>query len=156
PTPYHQLALIYGSVSDIIVDRCYWHGAGYPSRLRQGIYMGGFNLAVIDSDFSNIDYWMAGPKQITDLNPTIRNQTALDISPGTYLMGSKQCNFPKGITVTIQDGASTGVARVYSDFNCEMQVIVPNGIAAECSNCTVTSSSNPAFPVNGSGNAAGG
>ena len=44
-------------MNNIIFDRCYLHGQGYPDRVGYGFYGRGNNLAFLASYFSNIDAW---------------------------------------------------------------------------------------------------
>ncbi|HUS05612.1 MAG TPA: hypothetical protein VMZ52_04930 [Bryobacteraceae bacterium] len=145
PTPYGQLAGLY-NVDHVIFDRCYFHGQGYPSRIARGVYFSGKEIAFIDSAFENIDHWKSGVR--AGLRTSAASPNVLTIAAGTYYLGHQVCTFRSEAKATIRSGSADGKALVYVDMHCNLKVVAPLGLSADCSGCLFSTETTPAYPVN--------
>lgn len=100
---YQALVYLSGSNSDIVIDRCYLHGQGAPTRLLNGVELQGNNVAIVDSAFDQIDQWTNG-----HIVPEVPSFAIInDRGGGPYLIEN---NFigADGISVFFTDNGGTG------------------------------------------------
>ena len=57
PLPWYTLFATVQTDSNIIVDRCYFHGLGTPNRVYNAIAWDGMDVAIVDSYLDNLEYF---------------------------------------------------------------------------------------------------
>jgi hypothetical protein len=57
PAQYLGLVAFYGDSYDMVLDRCWIHGQGFPTRILSGVRMNGVRNALINSTVDNINAW---------------------------------------------------------------------------------------------------
>ena len=161
PRPYGLFIDLLDDAANIIFDRNYIHGWGYPQRL--GVIVGlvnGVNVGFINSEFSQMDYWHPW---YTGFAPSYTS-SSVTLGAGQAHFGSPStsANTPTttGSTVIrMTGGAVTGTGYVYFDMSGTMQVLLPAGITATCSTtgvtCNVSTAAVPSIPAGAGGGAAG-
>jgi hypothetical protein len=151
PIPYYGFIDMHRSSANIIIDRCYIHGLGAPNRIYRAIVaFDGENMALINSDLEQLDYWHA---YANGLVPTISDPTHIQLSAGTYTIGNRAISISGGpVTITISGGSGSGTGIVYFDLAGTLQVVLPQGLSATCSggnvSCIVGNSTVPTYPYN--------
>jgi len=161
PRPFGNFMQIGMDSGNIIFDRTYVHGWGYPQRLGAVVgFIDGFNVGFINSELSQMDYWQPW---YTGFVPSY-TASSLTIGPGQAHYGSPatSANTPTttgNTVIAITSGTATGNGYVYFDLSGVMQVLLPAGMTATCSTsgvtCQVSYSAAPAMPL-GAGGGAGG
>ncbi len=136
PQPWNGLFVTSPDASNIVIDRCYLHGLGYPNRLYRAIYnYDGHNMAIINSYLSNLDYWHP---IFTGLGITRTSSTQFTIAPGTHHMGVITPVLPNTVTINFS-GAGTGAAMVYFDMSGTFTVnFSPSITPGSCTGTTCT------------------
>ncbi|MCB1021268.1 MAG: right-handed parallel beta-helix repeat-containing protein [Acidobacteria bacterium] len=77
PNSYPRLVVLGAEARNIVLDRCWLHGRGFPSRLQAGIAISSSDSALVDSMVSQVNSWRA----ITPLTGAI--DLGVFGSPGT-------------------------------------------------------------------------
>lgn len=167
PQPWYGLFTTAPDDSNIVIDRCYVHGLGYPNRLYRAFpSYDGHNMAIINSYLSNLDYWHS---VYTGLTVTKTSNTQFTIAPGTHHMGAITPTLANKATVNFR-GAGSGTAIVYFDMSGKFTVNFPPSITpGSCTGtgvaCTVLNTQAPgtgscsysdAWPKNANGRTAAG
>jgi hypothetical protein len=100
---YQVVELAPGS-ERIILDRCYVHGHGFPTRVLMAVSMHGSNSAIIDSYFDEFNYWGPVNPRSGSIEPGGRGTTIVDIGNGERLKLSNNAflNAP-GVPLFIQE-----------------------------------------------------
>jgi hypothetical protein len=104
PDIFFEIVELAPGSERIILDRCYVHGHGFPSRVLIAVSMHGSDSAIIDSYFDEFNYW--GP--VNPLSRSIeaggRGTTLVDIGNGQRLKLSNNAflNAP-GVPLFIQE-----------------------------------------------------
>ncbi len=159
PTPYYGFLFTRRTTSNLILDRCYIHGLGFPNRIYRAIVgYDGTNMAIINSDLEKLDLWHPAVSPRNGMLPSITGSQTAQIAPGIYYMGVKQASITAPVTITLTGGTTSGTAIVYFDLKAILHVDLPKGIQGACSaaNCivTATATDSPAYPNDASGNIA--
>ncbi len=134
---WHQI-LTVPTDQNIILDRCYVHGRGTPSRVTNGLIWDGHNLAIVDSYFDRLEYFKPA---YTGLTATQITSTQFTIAPGTYHMGSTTQSLANTATINFSGGGS-GRALVYFDMSGNFKVnfsstVTPGSCTGTGLTCTV-------------------
>lgn len=140
PQYWQRLLYSFPSNQNIVLDRCYIHGRGRPSRLFQGMVWDGHNMGVVDSYFDNLTYFHAAYTGLTVAKP---NSTQFTIAPGQHHMGAIDPKLSSTATINIS-GSGTGASFAYFDFASKLKISMPPGVTATCTGapCTVVNTSN--------------
>ncbi|MEZ5393350.1 MAG: right-handed parallel beta-helix repeat-containing protein [Bryobacterales bacterium] len=59
PNSYPRLVSLGAQARNIVIDRCWLHGRGFPSRLQAGIAISSSDSALLDSMISQVNSWRA-------------------------------------------------------------------------------------------------
>ncbi len=133
PQPWYGLIVTNPDVSDIVIDRCYLHGLGYPNRLYRAVAdYDGHNMGIVNSYLSNLDYWHSAYTGLT-VNKT--NNTQFTIAAGTHHMGVITPTLPSTATINFS-GSGSGTAMVYFDMSGHFTVNFPASVTPRT--CTGT------------------
>ena len=156
PTPYFGFIYTRRTAANIILDRCYIHGLGFPNRIYRAIVnFDGENMAIVNSDLEKLDYWHPSVSSTKDFLPTIAGPKTLQLAPGTYNMGVKTAVISSPVTITLTGGTGGGTGVVYLTLDGTLQVVLPNGLQATCSGggvpCSVTNAATPSYPNDANG-----
>ncbi|MFB3778601.1 MAG: hypothetical protein ACE141_13365 [Bryobacteraceae bacterium] len=121
-------------VHDIVFDRCWLHGRGYPDRVRLG-YFGGngqYRIAFINSRLDNIDTWKAYQVgvSVTHLGPRVNRYSA-----GTAYLGNAAVTVNE-FSVTLA-GSGSGHFRLYVERNGSVHFVhdVASNLTVQCTGC---------------------
>ncbi len=126
-------------VSNIVIDRCYLHGLGFPNRIYRAFSnYDGHNMGIVNSYLSNLDYWHS---VYTGLTLTKTSSTQFTIAPGTHHMGVITPSLPSTATINFS-GSGTGAAMVYFDMSGNFTVnfspsVTPGSCSGTGVSCTV-------------------
>jgi len=148
------------SAGNIILDRCYIHGLGYPNRLYRAILaFDGENMGIIDSYLEKLDWWHGyrSPVDWSAWNPTMTDSTHIAISAGTYYYG-QQTAVTTGATITITGGSASGSGNLQLRMDGTLNVILPTGMSATCTGytpCSIINSASPGWILDANGRVAG-
>ncbi len=136
PQIWYGLLSTTSDHSNIIIDRCYLHGLGYPNRLYRALPgYDGLNMGIVNSYLSNLDYWHS---VYTGLTITKTSNTQFTIAPGTHHMGVITPTLPNTVTVKFS-GAGTGAAMAYFDMSGTFTVnFSPSITPGSCTGTTCT------------------
>jgi hypothetical protein len=149
PHGHYGFLWFWRDAGNIILDRCYIHGLGYPNRIYRAIVgYDGENMAIINSYWEKLDWWRPYRDGV---KPTMTNSSTLTISRGTYFTGPAQRTLSDPVSVVITGETGTGAGRVYFDLSGTLQVLLPEGTTATCSGyspCVVRTAASPEFPRN--------
>jgi hypothetical protein len=99
------ISLDYGS-SEIILDRCYVHGLGFPYRYSYGVTLHCANCGVINSHLAGITYWRGVSPADTNgfvSSGTTVNPGVIDISWGSPIIDNNYIEMGNGVTVFAQE-----------------------------------------------------
>jgi hypothetical protein len=154
----------------IVWDRSYFTCPPFPNRCVDFFTQyGGENMAIINSDLRNMNYWRPS------VTPVILNNTThglqgslvgqvLTIQPGQTKLGPiNTCTSSAPITFTVTSGSATGNSFVdVNATNCVMTLIMPTGMtgtptgsmidsASTSHPAIVTTSASPGYLRDGSG-----
>jgi hypothetical protein len=161
PRPYGNFMRLLEDSGNIIFDRNYIHGWGYPQRLGAVAgFVDGFNVGFINSELSHMDYWHPW---FTGFAPANTSST-VTLGPGQAHYGSPstRANTPTttgNTVISLTGGVATGTGYVYFDMNGTMQVLLPAGMTATCSTsgvtCVDSTAAVPAIPTGAGGGVAG-
>ena len=108
PRPHGRLMALGQDSGNIIFDRTYIHGRGYPDRLGPvAIVWNGFNTAFVNSYLDQLDYWQP---RIAGFTPSF-NATSVTLTAGSGY-GSRTLHpvTTSATVVAITGGAATGAA----------------------------------------------
>lgn len=106
--PYHAAiaSFEYSTSANIILDRCYIHGYGFPYRYAYGVVLRCANCGVINSYLSGLTYWHG-------VSPAAQNSwvssgttvgvAAIDISWGSPIIDNNYIEMGNGVTVFAQE-----------------------------------------------------
>jgi hypothetical protein len=129
------LSIDYAVIHDIVLDRCYLHGPGYPDRIKYGIVAGSgaYNIAILDSYMDNIDVWRAYQSGIV--------LSRLDAATNSYSSGMAYMGniaVPVGAFSIALSGTGTGAHRIYVTRAGAVHVVhdVASGLTVTCTGCT--------------------
>jgi hypothetical protein len=151
PPAFTSLLHMQRATANIIFDRCYIHGLGFPNRLTRAILeFNGYNSAIINSYWEHLDHWTPNRE---GLGLTRVNNTQFTIAPGTWHFGSGSNSLTSTVTVNLSGSAAgTVTGRVYFSMDGVLTLNLPTGVNASCigAPCTVTHSAAPAYPVDSS------
>ena len=144
--------------NQIVLDRCWIHGLGYPNRVRGGIqYFDGSNMALINSSVDNMTFWR--PYVKTGDEALTIYPSNVTIGPGSFHMGWTTCTNSTPATLNVTGGSPTS-SYVYIYWTaaptCTLTASVPSGLAASGSGITVVTNTSPGWPLNASGRNTGG
>jgi hypothetical protein len=152
--PQHFLYLIHlqRTTGNIILDRCYIHGLGFPNRITRAIpEFNGANSAIINSYWEKLDYWTPVRAGISLARV---NNTQFTISAGTFHLGYGSRSLAAPVTVNLSGAASgTVTGRVYFTMAGVLTLDLPTGVSASCvgGTCNVVNSATPIYAKNGDG-----
>ncbi len=160
PPGYYGLFGTEPSSANIVLDRCYIHGLGFPNRLYRAIYQfDGENMAIIDSHLEHLDWWHPYRSPSTAARLTKASGTLVTIGAGTYYGGNVNSLIAAGgVSITITGGTATGTGYIYFSMLYTLHVLLPTGMTATCtgySPCTVSTMGSPAYPVDANSRVAG-
>jgi len=159
PRPYESLIHTGIDSANIILDRDYIHGQGYPNRLGPvALTWDGTNTGIINSWLSQLDYW----------HPTANQQeggwfpswtaTTATFGPGNTHYGLRSVTTLGNSVLTVTGGTVSGGgcgsgnngACVYFDMAGTLQFLLPQGMTGTCTvggasppPCNVSTSSAP-------------
>ena len=146
------------SAGNIILDRCYIHGLGYPNRLYRAILaFDGENMGIIDSYLEKLDWWHPYRSPNGGWNPSSPDSAHVSITAGTYYYG-QQTVTTTDVTITITSGSASGTGYMQLRMDGTLSVILPTGMTATCSGyspCSVTTSASPGWVTDANGRVAG-
>jgi hypothetical protein len=132
--------------SNILIDRCYIHGLGFPNRLFRPIYLfNGEDSAIMNSYWDKIDFWF--PNRV-GMALTSTSGTELQLTSGNFY-GPGQMTLGANVAITVS-GTADGTGYVYYTMGGELTVLMPTGMSASCtggSSCTSTTSASPTWPT---------
>jgi hypothetical protein len=150
PRRFFALVATTRDASNIIFDRCYFHGLGYPNRLQRGFAsFHSSNSAIINSYIEHFDYW--SPTRI-NMDLTRTSSTTVQIAAGEYQTGPAIRTLSSPLTFTLTGGSTGGTAYVYWTLSGQLTFNLPTGLTGSCDGaCTVINSATPGWPVNGNG-----
>lgn len=152
PQHFYGLISLQRATANIIFDRCYIHGLGFPNRLTRAIVeFNGANSAIINSFWEKLDAWTPVRE---GLDLTRVSNTQFTIGAGTFHLGYGSRSLASAVTVnTSGSAAGDKTGKVYLSMAGTLTLDLPSGVSAACSGapCTVINSAAPAFPVNADG-----
>lgn len=152
PQHFYGLISLQRATANIIFDRCYIHGLGFPNRLTRAIVeFNGANSAIINSFWEKLDAWTPVRE---GLDLTRVSNTQFTIGAGTFHLGYGSRSLASAVTVnTSGSAAGDKTGKVYLSMAGALTLDLPSGVSAACSGapCTVINSATPAFPVNADG-----
>jgi hypothetical protein len=156
PTPYFGFISTRRTAANIILDRCYIHGLGFPNRIYRAIVnFDGENMAIVNSDLEKLDYWHPSVSSSTGFLPAIAGPTTLQLAPGTYNMGVKTAVVSSPVMISLTGGTGSGTGVAYLTLDGTLQVVLPDGVQATCSGggipCGVTNAAAPFYPNDANG-----
>jgi hypothetical protein len=161
PTPWYTFVYTFPFDDNIVFDRVYFHPLGAPNRVNDGLYWDGFNNAIINSYFDNIEYFHA---EYSGLTAAETSSNAFTVDSGMENMGSGNVTVAGPRTVTL---SGTGTGRVFVGLDMAnsnaFTVWLPSGLTATCSgfscaSATATGTTNgscnasDSWPIDSSGN----
>jgi len=156
PRPMSNFLRINQDSGNIVFDRTYVHGLGYPNRLYIFSYFDGANVAIVNSDLEHMDFWHPWYSGFT---PAVSSGTVATLAAGTAHMGIITPATSTSTTITMTGGTATGTGYIYFDMAGVLQVLLPTGMTATCTTtgatCTPSTSGSPTWPLNGNGRVAG-
>jgi hypothetical protein len=131
PTPWYTFVYTFPFDDNITFDRVYFHPLGAPSRVNDGIFWDGFNNAIVDSYFDNIEYFHS---EYSGLAAAKTSATTFTVAAGIENMGGGNVTVPGPRTVTL---SGSGTGRVFAGLNMAnanaFTLWLPSGVTASCS-----------------------
>ncbi len=104
PDIFFQIVELAEGSERIVLDRCYIHGRGFPTRVLMAVAMHGSDSAIIDSYFDQFNYWGPVNPLSGAIEPGGRGATIVEIGNGQRLKLSNNAflNAP-GVPLFIQE-----------------------------------------------------
>lgn len=138
--------------ANVVIDRSWIHGLGYPNRLRGGIqYFDGAFMALINSSLDGVNFWRPWK---TGLQTSFPSSSTATVGAGIFHLGNSTCTLSSPATFSVTGGSASGTGLIYFDLSCKLIANLPNGITATGTGLSVINSAAPSWPVDPNGRTA--
>ena len=82
PKGYYAHVETYHDASNIVFNQCYFHQAPHPNKLAKYVYLGGENIAIVNSYLDDLTWWFVFRDGLAGARTS---DTQMTITAGSFL-----------------------------------------------------------------------